>query len=337
MQGRNVPSLLTVLQAAVRTLENRRQAATLGQGVATYLEEAAERMKPARFALVKRTLEKFADSCPSPDLSLAEVGEDTIKNALAFMCSPTAAKSTRAHYLNIVSAMFARSVERGLCKQNPARIVLRSMGGTAPDKAQPTCLSVSDVRALLHAAAQLKNKGEALHFAIGLLTGIRMAERCRLQYQDIRLDEPRPYINLPAGKAKTMRSRQVFLHGTHAEIIKALMPVRYSPTALILAGHANEKAQKEKAISIQNQLASAAGVELPRNVLRHTAASYLCAYLESMSAAALNLGHSEAMLIKHYRALVPHSEGVRFFSLPIPDKLRSFTSRKPEKRKAAAY
>ena len=337
IQGRNVPALLTVLQVAVRTLENRRQAATLGQGVASYLEEAAGRMKPARFALVKRTLEKFVESCPSPGTSLAEVGEDTIKNALAFMCSTSAAKSTRAHYLNIVSAMFARCMERGLCKQNPARIVLRSMGGTAPGEAQPTCLSVSDVQALLHAAAQLKNKGEALHFVIGLLTGIRMAERCRLQFQDIRLDEPRPYINLPAGKAKTMRSRQVFLHGSHAEIIKALMPQRYSPTALILSGHANEKAQKEKAICTQNQLASAAGVELPRNVLRHTAASYLCAYLESMSAAALNLGHSEAMLIKHYRALVPHSEGVRFFSLPIPEQLRSFTSRKPEKRKAAAH
>lgn len=337
MQGRNVPSLLTVLQAAVRTLENRRQAATLGQGVASYLEEAAERMKPARFALVQRTLQKFTESCPSPDMSLAEISENTVKNALAFMCSTSAAKSTRAHYLNIVSAMFARSVERGLCKQNPARMVLRSMGGTAPDKAQPTCLAVSDVQALLHAAAQMKNKGEAIHFAIGLLTGIRMTERCRLQYQDIRLDEPRPYINMPAGKAKTLRSRQVFLHGTHAEIIKAMLPARYNPTALILSGHANEKAQKEKAICIQNQLARVAGVELPRNVLRHTAASYLCAYLESMSAAALNLGHSEAMLIKHYRALVPHSEGVRFFSLPIPEQLRSFTSKKTEKRKATAH
>jgi hypothetical protein len=78
-------------------------------------------------------------------------------------------------------------------------------------------------------------------------------------------------------------------------------------------------------------------VELPRNVLRHTAASYLCAYLESMSAAALNLGHSESMLIKHYRALVPHSEGERFFTLPIPEQLRSFTARKPVKRKAAAH
>ncbi len=334
-QGRNVPALLPVLQAAIRTLEKRRAAATLAQGVADYLEEAGARMKPARFALVKRTLEKFVEACPHPGLSLAEVGEDAIKNALVFMCRAGSAKSTRAHYINIVSSMFARCIERGLCKNNPARLVLRSIGGTAQEKAQPSCLTVPDVQALLHAAAQHQSRGEALHFAIGLLTGIRMAERCRLQYQDIRLDEPRPYINMPAGKAKTLRARQVFLHGTHAAIIRALLPQRYSPTALILAGHANEKAQKEKAIELQNQFARLAGVKLPRNILRHTAASYLCAYLESMSAAALNLGHSEAMLIKHYRALVPHSEGVRFFNLPIPAQLRSFSTN-PTERKAAS-
>lgn len=332
--GRNVPALLQVLQAAVRTIEKRRQAATVEQGISNYLAEAEARMKPTRLALVRSTLAKFAANLPAADMSLAEVGEDAIRNALAFMVSNNAAQSTRAHYLNIISAMFARAVERGLCQQNPAKLLLRTMGGTDTKGTQPTFLQVDEVQALLHAAAQHKDKAEALHFVIGLLTGIRSAERCRLQYQDIRLDEPRPYINLPATKAKTKRARQVFIHGSHVQIIRSFLPQRHLPGSLIMAGHANEKAQKERAIVLQNALAKAAGVTLPRNVLRHTAASYLCAYLESMSAAALNLGHSEQMLITHYRALVPHAEAVRFFSLPVPETLTIY---KPaSKRKAAS-
>lgn len=334
MQGRNVPSLLAVLQAAVATLEKRRVSSTFEQAAAAYIEEGESRLKPARLSLVRRTLERFKAALPSPDISLADISEDTIRNALAFVVEPGAAPTTRAHYLNIVSAMFSRAQERGLCKQNPAKMVLRTIGRASKTE-QPTFLQVAEVQALLHQAAQHKDKAEALHFVIGLLTGIRMAERSRLQWQDLRLDEPRPYINLPASKAKTGRARQVFLHGTHAEIVRAFIPARTLPGSLIMSGHANEKRQKERAIELQNTLAKAAGITLPRNVLRHTAASYLCAYLESMSAAALNLGHSEAMLIKHYRALVPHAEGVRFFTISIPEQLQGYSSEK--KRKAASH
>ena len=333
MQGRNAPALLSVMQAAVATIEKRRVSSTFEQAASAYIEEGKIRLKPARLALVRRTLERFIQAMPRPDISLAEVGEDTVRNALAFVVAAGAAATTRAHYLNILSAMFSRAQERGLCKNNPAKLVLRSIG--QPSKAeQPTFLQVAEVQALLHQAAQHKDKAEALHFIIGLLTGIRMAERSRLQWQDLRLDESRPYINLPASKAKTGRARQVFIHGTHAEILRAFIPARTLPGALIMSGHANEKRQKERAIELQNAFAKAAGVTLPRNVLRHTAASYLCAYLESMSAAALNLGHSEAMLIKHYRALVPHAEGLLFFNLPVPEHLQGYTP--AQKRKAAS-
>ncbi len=332
LAGRNVPSLLAVMQAAVRTIESRRLAATVRHAVAAYVDEGQGRLKPARLALVSRTLERFLAALPSPDIALAEVSEDMCREALASMVPDTAAQTTRAHYLNIVSAMFGRAIERGLCRQNPAKLVLRSFGSQTKTDA-PTFLHVDEVAALLHQAAQHNNKGEALHFVIGLLTGIRMAERSRLTFQDIRLDEPRPYINLPAAKAKTKRARQVFLHGTHVDILRSFIPARHQQAALILPDHANEKRQKERAIEVQNTLASKAGITLPRNVLRHTAASYLCAYLESMSAAALNLGHSEQMLITHYRALVTHAEAVRFFSLPVPAELAAYTT--PQKRKAA--
>lgn len=329
--GRNVPPLMAVIQAAIRTIDERRAAATFSQAAAAYIEEGKARLKPARLALVQSVLDRFTASLPAADISLAEMGEDTVKNGLALVLQPGAAATTRAHYLNIISSVFARAIERGLCQQNPAKLLLRTMGGTDTKGTQPTFLQVAEVQALLHAAAQHKDKAEALHFVIGLLTGIRSAERCRLQWQDIRLDEPRPYINLPATKAKTKRARQVFIHGSHVQIIRSFIPRRHLPGSLIMAGHANEKAQKERAIVVQNALAKAAGVTLPRNVLRHTAASYLCSYLESMSAAALNLGHSEQMLITHYRALVPHAEAVRFFSLPVPEALASYQTASKKK------
>lgn len=329
--GRNVPTLLAVMQAAVNTLAQQRSSAAFSAFVRTYVDEAAQRLKPARLALVRRTLERYAETLPAHDMPLAQIGEDAVRNATALIVPPGAALSTRRHYLSILSACFARAQERELCRTNPAALVLRTLATPAADT--PTFLQVDEVQALLHAAAQHPDKGAALHFVIGLLTGIRMAERARLQWRDLRLDEPRPYINLPATKAKTGRARQVYLYGSHAAIIKAMMPARYNPTALILSGHTNEKAGKEAAILLQNRFAERAGVQLPRNVLRHTAASYLCAYLESMSAAALNMGHSETMLARHYRALVTKAEAERFFSLPVPAVLQGYGTTKEKSRR----
>jgi hypothetical protein len=53
----------------------------------------------------------------------------------------------------------------------------------------------------------------------------------------------------------------------------------------------------------------------PRNVMRHTAASHWLNFYQDEAKAALHLGHSPAMLHRHYKALVTRRESEEFFAL----------------------
>ncbi|MHB9010272.1 MAG: hypothetical protein ACYDC1_25465, partial [Limisphaerales bacterium] len=53
----------------------------------------------------------------------------------------------------------------------------------------------------------------------------------------------------------------------------------------------------------------------PKDVLRHSCASYLLALKRDAQAVALELGNSPAILFKHYRELVTQEQARRFWNL----------------------
>ena len=64
------------------------------------------------------------------------------------------------------------------------------------------------------------------------------------------------------------------------------------------------------------RLRDVAGIDSwPRNGMRHTAASHWLNHYQDEAKAALHLGHSPAMLHRHYKALVTRKESEDFFSL----------------------
>lgn len=315
--GHDVPPLAVLVRDAAARWMERRRAGSFAAVVERYQTEARARSKPERGRLVVNFLDRFTAALGrKADEPCDALTDADVSAALAVMLEPTAKQSTKVHYLKVLSAVFARAIDDRVATMNPARAVLRSMPTERP--AAVDFLSVEDSARLLVAARSYRSRRAALHFLIGLLCGVRMAERCRLCWGDLRLDEERPFINMPAGKAKGYHARAVYVHGTHADILRAFMPRRPRPAGeLILDGYPSEERTEEAAFRVQKNIFKAAGVKHRRNVLRHTAATYLTAYLESKGAAALNLGHSETMLLQHYRGLVTHAEGVRFFGLAL--------------------
>lgn len=183
-------------------------------------------------------------------------------------------------------------------------------------------LSVEEARRLLAAAYGYRNRGEALLYVVRLLTGCRAAEAARLQWRDFRLDEEQPHIFLSAGKAKTDRARCIYLQGSHADVLRAFMPTRYrKPEARVCEGKSAEAVEHRLPLvsaAIAARAGLTSGAAVTKNVLRHTAASYLVAHFGEVGKAALILGHTEAVCRKHYLGLIPKREADKFFRLAPP-------------------
>lgn len=325
--GRAVPSLAAIVQAAARLTAERRNAATLAQAIEDYIEEGRQRLKPSRLRLVENTLKRFGEELPTGQ-QCDDISEHNVRTALDKMLDSGAKASTRQQYLAILSCVFSRAIERGRASRNPAAMVAKT--SAKAERTEITFLSVEEASRLLRAASQHRL---AVVLAVGLLTGIRAAERCRLTWGDIRLDGDSPHIYLAAGKAKTDSARVVKLYGTHAAILQALMPKRIDPAALIIGEHGGARGADFALFEAQIQIAQTAGVKCPRNVMRHTAATYLTAYLESTGEAALNMGHTESMLKKHYRGLVTKEQGEAFFHLPVPVAVEPYQAQTAKAKK----
>jgi len=315
-QERNVPPLLDLVQEACNRYDARLHSATWQQAAEDFVRHRCGHLKPQRMKIIRSVISRVSQRVPGESL-LDDVSVSDVQEVMGGMLDADASVATRRYYLGVLSSIWKHAQERGLAHLNPAAEALKRMPAVKAAE-QPSFLSVEQCRALLDVAWRWRDRKEALFFVVGLLTGIRLAERARLQFSDFRLDEAEPYINVPAGKAKTLRQRAVYLQGNHAELVRAFFPARFRADEFVVPYGGNEVSQRGCAYARQQAFAQEAGVELPRNVLRHTAATYLCAYLESMGKAALILGHSEAILIRHYRALVTRAQALPFFSMPLP-------------------
>jgi hypothetical protein len=63
------------------------------------------------------------------------------------------------------------------------------------------------------------------------------------------------------------------------------------------------------------QVIRASGVPWPQNVTRHSFVSYHLAEHENAAKTALEAGHSEAILFRHYRALVTPQAAAEFWAI----------------------
>ena len=76
---------------------------------------------------------------------------------------------------------------------------------------------------------------------------------------------------------------------------------------------------KHRCDSVRNKLKKKWGIEAwPHDCLRHSFCSYYLAYHEDAAETALQAGHTEGILFKHYRALVEKEEAEKFWKLMPP-------------------
>lgn len=148
--------------------------------------------------------------------------------------------------------------------------------------------------------------------AIGAFAGLRSAEICRLDWQDVRWEHGD--IELKQSKTKTASRRLAPLLPVLREW---LLPFR-KRSGPVLEGIKDEFALANQFRRAVNAMVDSEGKPLLKivpNGLRHSFITYRCATEKNVAAVALEAGNSPKMVFQHYRALATEAEGREWFSV----------------------
>lgn len=143
---------------------------------------------------------------------------------------------------------------------------------------------------------------------IGAFAGLRNAEICRLDWTDIKLEVG--LIEVRAGNAKTRARRLVPISENLREWLRPFM----LPSGKVLT-HLRPDAALIK-------IATRAGVEWRKNALRHSFVSYRLMQTNDPAKTALEAGHDQMILFRHYRALVTADMAAKWFAIMPPIEIQ---------------
>lgn len=214
---------------------------------------------------------------------------------------------TRTQYLNLFKSVFKFAVEQGnITKEfNP---VANLKPAKKRKDAEPEILSYEQVKTIFSfVKANPKHHQFIPVLAIGFFCGARVKERAKLTYGDVFVGG-RNEIFISSSVAKKGIAR--FIYPT--ENVRAWMDfvrangVSMNATDTLIPGD-TLKQRKTAHSSFLKALATETGIVLPKNCIRHTAASFM-AEQQGYTETANQLGHDIGMLLKHYRRAITKTE-----------------------------
>lgn len=150
---------------------------------------------------------------------------------------------------------------------------------------------------------------------LGLLCGIRACERARLRWSDIR-PGARDEIYLSRAITKTNLARVVPVSAALSEWMDYFAAQGFpmgSDDFIVRSARDTEKSRIQRQEAFIG-MARKHGLKMPKNVLRHTAASNL-SVTQGRCATSDMLGHNERMLVKHYRRAMTREEAEELLNI----------------------
>ncbi len=211
--------------------------------------------------------------------SLASITLDEIESHVA----SRAAVGTRLSAINRLSTLFSFAVRKGWLAVNSCERIERP----TIEAKLPAILSNADAAKMV-ACIRVKLPRFVPWFALSLFGGLRPKEADQISWDAMNLDNGSVLID--PGITKVRNARTVHLE-------------RVAVAWLKLGGDLpTPKASRRRAARTVRDFMG--WQDWPKDVLRHTAASHWIALKKSYGAVALEMGNSEQILRKHYRAEV---------------------------------
>ena len=200
-----------------------------------------------------------------------------------------------------IRALYAFAVKR---KYLPADILTEYDGMDKPLVAPKDIeiFTAAELRLILdHATSEM-----VPWLALGAFCGIRHAELNQIEWSHI--DLANGHIRLSAAKTKTRSTRMIEL----PENLRAWITPYAKPDGLVCEV-ASAKGEIEK-LTTRIQ-AGHPEFRWKQNAMRHSWISYKLALTNDENAVSQMAGNSPAMIIKHYRALVPKTQAEEWFNI----------------------
>ena len=223
-----------------------------------------------------------------------KVAEITTADLEGFLGSLNVAPETRNTFRRDIRTLWSFAEKRGWGNSQAVKNTERAKGIDRP----PEILKPEQAAALL---VESKDNDLLAFHAIGLFAGLRVAEIKALDWRDV--DLAGGFIHVGAKISKTRSRRLVPI----LDNLKAWVQPIANPAGPVV----------ERELRYRHEAArQRAGIEeWPENCMRHSFVSYRLAATGNAAQVALESGHDQAILFRHYRELVKPQQAERFFSI----------------------
>ena len=282
-------SVQQAIRFAVEHLRAQKNSVTLEQAIDALIDQKRAGGKTARYQRdIRNRLARLKKAMPGKKIAAI-----TTADLDGFIAELALAPGTKNTFRRDIRTLWSFAEKRGWADAKTAKHTDRA----SADAAQPEIFTPAQAAALLGAST-----GDVLAFhAIGLFAGLRVSEIHRLDWSDV--DLAGGYVHVSAKNSKTRSRRLVpILDGLRAWI----QPVA-KPSGPIIKDNFRKRQEAARV---------AAGItEWPDNGLRHSFVSYRLADTGNAALTALEAGHDQAILFRHYRELVTPKDAARYFNI----------------------
>ncbi len=203
----------------------------------------------------------------------------------------------RKSALSRISTLFSYAVAQDYIPSNPCKKIQRP----TIEQVAPTILTVERARHALNWTRA--NEPRFLGWLVlALLAGLRPEEADKIHPSDISVN--RGTVRVDAKSSKVRQRRIVHLKPSALTWLKAALSESWLPLA---------QATRRRYV---RRLRATLGFDAwPKDVLRHSAASYWLAEDQDAGMVAAELGNSVGVLLKHYKELVYREQASEFWAI----------------------
>ena len=305
--------LCSLINAAVAAAETNSQAApdTVSQVESGWLQALN---RAGRSDGHRRTIQRVLRHAVAlwGDIRVCEIAPVMV--GAAMRANPRASASTQASYRRILHGFFGYAMDMGIRADNPAAKVKAPRSAAHAD--DTVILMPAQSRDLL-AAVQEHAPILMPAVSIGMFAGLRSGEIQRLTWEDVKLD--RGLIVVTSGKSKTGNRRMVSV----LPCLHALLAPHQPQDRKADVWPANGMRLWDRCIKAAGWRGHACWAPVarkenppwPQNALRHSFVSYHVAAMQDAARTALEAGHSQEILFKHYRQLATEDEAAEFWTV----------------------
>lgn len=267
-------------------------AVSLSDAVAGCLDgKRSANLRPVYVKELRRYLSRFSEYVG--DCSIQSV---SVSHVEKWLSKPEWSPGTRATGISRLSALFGFAVRRGYILQNP----IDRLDRIRLERKPPQILSPSDAVKLL-GISTLFAPSMLPYLIVGMFGGVRPHELDKLRFEDI--DFKRGIIRIDAATSKVRCRRIVELQPN----VIALLSRHSAGTGLI-----SPKQKRRKLRLLREKMG---WKSWPKDILRHTASSYLMAKCRDTALVSDWLGNSPGILLTHYRELVSAEDCLAFWKI----------------------